>query len=156
MGTSAGVWENTILHGANIIVEYRSASKTILRCRVVFLGYNGITGVHVLYTVTCCTYESKYGRFGTRANGGSKLPWLPRGHAIELEFVLTTYCQCVIANIRKIFFDRKAMDFGENLTGRQNSTEYFDTVIGHIEDIVIGEEFQVCGHVNCIFVFISI
>ncbi|XP_055522355.1 ADP-ribosylation factor-like protein 2-binding protein [Wyeomyia smithii] len=34
------------------------------------------------------------------------------------------------------------MDFGENLTGRQNSTEYFDTVIGHIEDIVIGEEFQ--------------
>uniref|UniRef100_A0A8D8DJG2 ADP-ribosylation factor-like protein 2-binding protein n=2 Tax=Culex pipiens TaxID=7175 RepID=A0A8D8DJG2_CULPI len=34
------------------------------------------------------------------------------------------------------------MDFEENLIKRQNSTEYFDTVIGHIEDIVIGEEFQ--------------
>uniref|UniRef100_A0A1Q3FSU7 ADP-ribosylation factor-like protein 2-binding protein n=1 Tax=Culex tarsalis TaxID=7177 RepID=A0A1Q3FSU7_CULTA len=34
------------------------------------------------------------------------------------------------------------MDFEENLVKRQNSTEYFDTVIGHIEDIVIGEEFQ--------------
>lgn len=35
------------------------------------------------------------------------------------------------------------MDFEENLVKRQNSTEYFDTVIGHIEDIVIGEDFQV-------------
>ncbi|XP_065073063.1 ADP-ribosylation factor-like protein 2-binding protein [Ochlerotatus camptorhynchus] len=34
------------------------------------------------------------------------------------------------------------MDFEENLVKRQNSTEYFDTVVGHIEDIVIGEEFQ--------------
>ncbi|XP_058451944.1 ADP-ribosylation factor-like protein 2-binding protein [Malaya genurostris] len=34
------------------------------------------------------------------------------------------------------------MDFEENLVERHNSVEYFDAVIGHIEDIVIGEEFQ--------------
>lgn len=42
-----------------------------------------------------------------------------------------------------MFFWAEKMDFEENLIKRQNSTEYFDTVIGHIEDIVIGEEFQV-------------
>ena len=35
------------------------------------------------------------------------------------------------------------MNFEENIIKRQNSSEYFDIVIGHIEDIVIGEEFQV-------------
>ncbi|XP_053682251.1 ADP-ribosylation factor-like protein 2-binding protein [Sabethes cyaneus] len=34
------------------------------------------------------------------------------------------------------------MDFEENFPRVQNSTEYFDTVIGHIEDVVIGGEFQ--------------
>lgn len=27
-----------------------------------------------------------------------------------------------------------------------NSTTYFDEVIGHIEDIVVSDEFQVCIH----------
>ncbi|ETN62113.1 binder of Arl Two [Anopheles darlingi] len=34
------------------------------------------------------------------------------------------------------------MDYEENFIKRQNSSEYFDTVIGHIEDVVIGQQFQ--------------
>ena len=34
------------------------------------------------------------------------------------------------------------MDQEVELIKNQNSSDYFDIVIGHIEDIVIGEEFQ--------------
>ncbi|XP_058812465.1 ADP-ribosylation factor-like protein 2-binding protein isoform X2 [Topomyia yanbarensis] len=45
------------------------------------------------------------------------------------------------------------MELDENQVKRQSSTDYFDTVIGHIEDIVIGEEFQnlVNQFMNCYY-----